>query len=87
MKELVNWLAVAMGILVTLIFGLAVVSSAHAQQRQMTPEQQEFIDLSNALVMQRNDALNQVAQFKALTDKLQRELEAAKKAAAACIPK
>lgn len=74
-------------VLVALIFGLAVVSSAHAQQRPLTPEQQEFIDLSNALVVQRNDALNQVAQFKALTDKLQRELEAAKKAAAACIPK
>src|SRR3990167_3540620 len=58
------------------------VRMAFAQQP--TPEQQRFGDIASTIAEQRNQAMNQLAQYEATVKQLQRDLAEAQKKAAAC---
>jgi uncharacterized membrane protein YgcG len=69
-----------------LLFILAFIPCV-AFAQQPTPEQQRFGDIAGTIAEQRNQAMNQIAQYEATVKQLQRELSESKKKAEACEPK
>lgn len=81
-------LEVTTAILVAVIFALAVISSARAQQQApLTPEQQQSQDAINLLQREAEAERSRARQAELALVKMQRDLADALKAAAVCAPK
>lgn len=82
-----RFLEVTTGVLVAMIFALAVISSARAQQQApLTPEQQQYQDAIGVVQREAEAERNRARQAELALTKMQRDLAEAQKAAAACKP-